>query len=98
MPRRVSKVLTVQYDRVIYLLEDTPANHCLIHNYLDVFESPDGRVEIRVNGAALPCVHYDQLSEIDQAANLRSSVGGASWVLAPAFPSNALTTPLTSSG
>jgi hypothetical protein len=68
VPRRVSKVLTVQYDRVIYLLEDTVANRGLIHRYLDVFEYPDGRVEIRVNGAALPCVPYDRLSEIDQAA------------------------------
>jgi transposase len=68
VPRRVSKVLTVQYDRVIYLLEDTVANRSLIHNYLDVFEYPDGRIEIRVNGAALPCVPYDRLSEIDQAA------------------------------
>jgi len=68
VPRRVSKVLTVQYDRVIYLLEDTVANRSLIHSYLDVFEYPDGRIEIRVNGAALPCVPYDRLSEIDQAA------------------------------
>lgn len=68
VPRRVSKVLTVQYDRVIYLLEDTLANRSLIHNYLDVFEYPDGRIEIRVNGAALPCIRYDRLSEIDQAA------------------------------
>ncbi|MGF6703012.1 transposase [Paraburkholderia sp. MM5496-R1] len=68
VPRRVSKVLTVQYDRVIYLLEDTVANRRLIHRYLDVFEYPDGRIEIRVNGAALPCVPYDRLSEIDQAA------------------------------
>ena len=56
MPRRVWKVLTVQYDRVIYLLEDTVANRSLVHNYLDVFEYPDGRIEIRANGAALPCV------------------------------------------
>jgi len=68
VPRRVSKVLTVQYDRVIYLLEDTEANRSLIHSYLDVFEYPDGRIEIRVNGAALPCVRYDRLSEIDQGA------------------------------
>lgn len=68
VPRRVSNVLTVQYDRVIYLLADTPANRGLIHQYLDVFEYPDGRVQIRVNGAALPCVRYDRLSEIDQGA------------------------------
>jgi hypothetical protein len=74
VPRRVSKVLTVQYDRVIYLLEDTVANRSLIHSYLDVFEYPDGRIEIRVNGAALPCVPYDRLSEIDQAAVVDNKV------------------------
>ena len=54
--------------RVIYLLEDTVANRSLIHNYLDVFEYPDGRIEIRADGVALPCRPYDRLSEIDQGA------------------------------
>jgi hypothetical protein len=68
--RRVTKVLTVQYDRVIYMLDDTPENRALIHQYLDVFEYPDGRIEIRVNGAALAYRQYDRLSEIDQGAVL----------------------------
>jgi transposase len=68
VPRRVTKVLTVQYDRVIYMLDDTPENRALIHQYLDVFEYPDGRIEIRVNGAALAYRQYDRLSEIDQGA------------------------------
>lgn len=55
---------------MIYLLADTPENRSLIHQYLDVFEYPDGRIEIRVNGAALPYVPYDRLSEIDQGAVL----------------------------
>jgi hypothetical protein len=54
--RCVSATLTVQYDRVIYLLDDTPANRGLIHHYLDVYEYPDGRIEIRANGAALALV------------------------------------------
>ena len=66
--RRVTKVLTVQYDRVIYMLDDTAENRALIHRYLDVFEYPDGRIEIRVNGAALAYRQYDRLSEIDQGA------------------------------
>jgi hypothetical protein len=66
--RRVTKVLTVQYDRVIYMLDDTAQNRALIHQYLDVFEYPDGRIEIRVNGAALAYRQYDRLSEIDQGA------------------------------
>jgi hypothetical protein len=64
----VTKSLTLQYDRVMYLLDDTPENRKPIHRYIDVWEYPDGRIEIRVNGAALPCVTYDRLSEIDQAA------------------------------
>jgi len=66
--RRVTKSLTVQYDRVMYLLADTPANRKLIHRYIDVWEYPDGRIEVRADGVALPCVPYDRLSEIDQGA------------------------------
>jgi transposase len=66
--RRVTKSLTVQYDRVMYLLEDTVANRKLVHRYIDVWEYPDGRIEVRADGAALPCVPYDRLAEIDQGA------------------------------
>ncbi|AUT70191.1 MULTISPECIES: ISNCY family transposase [Paraburkholderia] len=66
--RRVSKALTVLYDRVLYLLEDTPANRGLIHRYIDVWEYPDGRIEIRADGKALDCRRYDKLAEVDQGA------------------------------
>jgi hypothetical protein len=66
--RCVSNTLTVQYDRVIYLLADTAANRSRIHHYLDIYEYPDGCIEIRADGAALPCTRYDRLSEIDQGA------------------------------
>ncbi|WP_446902037.1 ISNCY family transposase [Burkholderia sp. YIM B11467] len=66
--RRVSKSLTVLYDRVLYLLEDTLENRKLIHRYIDVWEYPDGRIEIRADGEALPCRLYDKLAEVDQGA------------------------------
>ncbi|CAG9257474.1 ISNCY family transposase [Paraburkholderia caribensis] len=66
--RRVTKSLTVQYDRVLYLLDDTPANRKLIHRYIDVWEYPDGRIEIRADGQTLPCRQYDRLAEIGQGA------------------------------
>jgi hypothetical protein len=72
--RRVTKSLTVQYDRVIYLLEDTVANRKLVHRYIDVWEYPDGRIEVRADGAALPCVPYDRLAEIDQGRHFRRSL------------------------
>jgi len=62
----VSNTLTVQYDRVIYLLDDTAANRARVHHYIDVYEYPDGRIEIRADGGALSCSPYDRLSEIDQ--------------------------------
>ncbi|SIT49827.1 transposase (fragment) [Paraburkholderia ribeironis] len=37
VPRRISNALTVQYDRVMYLLDDTPDNRKLIHRYIDVW-------------------------------------------------------------
>lgn len=67
-PRRVTRSLTVQYDRVIYLLHDTDATRKLINQYIEVYEYPDGRIELRANGASLPYRLYDRLSEIDQGA------------------------------
>jgi hypothetical protein len=66
--RKVTKALTVRYDRVLYLLEDTLANRKLIGRYLEVWEYPDGRIELRVDGQALPYREYDKLAEVDQGA------------------------------
>jgi transposase len=66
--RRVSKALTVLYDRVLYLLDDTPDNRRLVHRYIDVWEYPDGRIEIRADGQVLACRRYDKLAEVDQGA------------------------------
>lgn len=67
-PRRVSHSLTVQYDKVLYLLTDTPASRRFIGKYIDVYEYPDGRIEPRADGAALPCTAYHRLSEINNGA------------------------------
>jgi len=64
----VSATLTVQYDRVMYLLDDTPVNRALAQRYLNMVEYPDGRIEIRTNGAPLACRQHDRLSDIDQGA------------------------------
>ncbi|MGF6552728.1 ISNCY family transposase [Paraburkholderia youngii] len=67
-PRKVTKALTVQYDRVLYLLDDTPEHRKLIDRYIDVWEYPDGRIELRADGRVLTCRQYDRLAEIDQGA------------------------------
>jgi hypothetical protein len=66
--RRVTKALTVQYDRVLYLLEDTDENRALIHRYIEVWEYPDGRTEIRALERMLAYRQYDRLDEVDQGA------------------------------
>ncbi len=60
----MSQSLTLQYDKVMYLLEDQAEHRRLIHRYIEVAEYPDGRVELWAEGAALPYTTYDRLAEI----------------------------------
>ena len=55
---------------MLYLLDDSPVTRALIHHYLDVYEYPDGRIEIVANGTALPYRQYDRLSDVDQGAEI----------------------------
>jgi Homeodomain-like domain len=64
--RKVTQNLTLHYDRKLYLLEDKPRNRRYIGKYLDVFQYPDGRIEIKAAGIALPYSTYDKLGTIDQ--------------------------------
>ncbi len=67
-PRRVSKSLTVQYDKVLYLIEDNELSRRAIGKYIEVWHYPDGRKELRLNGVVLPYSTYDRLQKIDQGA------------------------------
>ena len=64
--RKVTKALTLHYERKLYLLADTAANRRLIGKYIEVFQFPDGRVEIRVAGVSLPYSIYEKLGAVDQ--------------------------------
>jgi hypothetical protein len=66
--RKVTKALTLHYERKLYLLADTAANRRLIGKYIEVFQFPDGRIEIRVAGVSLPYSIYEKLGTIDQGA------------------------------
>jgi hypothetical protein len=70
--RKVTQSLTLHYERKLYLLADTPEHRRLIGKYVDVFQYPDGRIEIRVAGRALPYSTYDKLGEVDQGAIVES--------------------------
>ena len=66
--RKVSLSLTLQHDRIVYLLENCEANRSLIHRYIDVYEYPDGQIEIRADGQSLRYERYDRLGQIDTSA------------------------------
>ncbi|MGA3923439.1 ISNCY family transposase [Ralstonia nicotianae] len=66
--RKVSQSLTLQYAKVMYLLEDRPESRRWIHRYVEVAEYPDGKIELWADGTALPYTTYDRLAQIDQGA------------------------------
>ena len=65
--RHVSQNLTLQYDKVLFLLEDTPAARDASGKKVEVSDYPDGRVEVRYRGALLPYRTFDKLRRVDQA-------------------------------
>ena len=64
--RKVTQDLTLHYERKLYLLPDIATHRRLIGRYIDVFQYPDGRVELRAANAVLPYCTYDKLGAIDQ--------------------------------
>lgn len=70
--RKVSNSLTLQYDRVMYLLEDRPENRKLIHEYIEVIEYPNGVIEVQADGRVLPYREYDRSTQIDHGAEVEN--------------------------
>jgi hypothetical protein len=66
--RKVSKSLTIQYDKMLYLIEDSELSRRAIGKYIDVYHYPDGRKRAAPERYATSYSTYDRLSEIDQGA------------------------------
>jgi transposase len=66
--RKITKALTLHYERKLYLLADTAANRRLIGKYVEVFQHPNGRIEILAAGVSLPYSLYEKLGAVDQGA------------------------------
>src|SRR6202790_2015966 len=66
--RKVTDSLTLRYERKMYLIEDTPSNRRYIGKYIEVFQFPDGHIEIRVAGVSLPYSTYNNIGTIDHGA------------------------------
>ena len=65
--RTLSKSLTVQYDRVVYLIKDSVETRKLARNQVTVYDYPDGSVKIKYQGKELPSSVFDQLQRVEQA-------------------------------
>lgn len=75
------KSLTVQYDKMLYLIEDTEYSRRAIGKYIDVWHYPDGHKELRLHGVLLPYSTYDRLSEVDPSQLWITSDLAMCWML-----------------
>src|SRR5262252_3537763 len=66
--RRLSQALTLQYDKVIFILEPSEPAKAAIGKYVTVFDYPDGRLSIRHNGVELAYRTFDKVRQVDQSA------------------------------
>jgi Winged helix-turn helix len=66
--RTVTHNLTLQYDKVVFLLEPNEFTRPLARQRVTVFDDPDGRLAIRHKGGDLPYRTYDRLRRVTQAA------------------------------
>jgi len=65
--RTVTNNLTVQYDKVIYLLEDNHFTRTLRRKNATVFDYPDGTIAIIFEGRSLPYSTFDKIRHVKQA-------------------------------
>ncbi|WP_171501778.1 ISNCY family transposase [Acinetobacter cumulans] len=67
-PRKVTKNLTLTYDKCIYMLEPTELNHKLVGLYISFLEYPDGTVAIMHEGRKINYSVFNKLAGLQQNA------------------------------
>jgi len=66
--RTLSRALTLQYDKVIFILEPVEQARTAIGKRVTVVDYPDGRLSIRYKGVELAYRTFDTLRQVPQAA------------------------------
>jgi hypothetical protein len=66
--RTLSQALTLQYDKVIFILQPSEQAKAAIGKRVTVFDYPDGRFSIRHNGVELAYRTFDKMRQVDQGA------------------------------
>src|SRR5271165_1652512 len=75
--RTVSNSLTLQYDKVLFILEPNEVTRPLARQRVMVFDYPDGRFVIKHQGRELPYRIFDKVRQVDQAAIVENKRLGA---------------------
>jgi hypothetical protein len=66
--RTLSHALTLQYDKVMFILEPSETAQAAIGKRVTVLDYPDGRLVIRYKGVDLPYRTFDTVRRVTQAA------------------------------
>ncbi len=66
--RTVSQALTLQYDKVLFILDPTEEAQDAIGKRVTIIDYPNGRLVVRHKGADLPYRTFDKIRHVKQAA------------------------------
>lgn len=66
--RTLSQALTLQYDKVLFILEPSETAQAAIGKRVTVVDYPDGRIAIRYKGEDLAYRTFDKIRKVNQAA------------------------------
>jgi hypothetical protein len=75
--RTLSQALTLQYDKVVFILEPSDQAKAAIGKRVTVVDYPDGRLSIRYKGVELAYRTFDTLRQVPQAAIVENKRLGA---------------------
>jgi transposase len=75
--RTLSKALTLQYDKVMFILEPSEQAKAAIGKRVTVVDYPDGRLSIRYRGVELAYRTFDKIRQVAQAAIVENKHLGA---------------------
>ncbi len=64
--RKLSKSLTFQYDKVLYLIEETEKNSRLVNEVVKILDYPDGRIAVQYGERKLTFRTFDKLAKVEQ--------------------------------
>ena len=75
--RTLSRALTLQYDKILFILEPVEQAKAAIGKRVTVVDYPDGRLSIRYKGIELAYRTFDKIQQVDQGAIIENKRLGA---------------------